>query len=211
MANNEFSEFETLLETDLDGNIREGKLIYNTTQLNTPIGDNLFVNPDNSISLFYSGVETLSLQPGFADHAFFLRLDADKNILWQNDYSGYTVGLLAQAVPAPSKGLAMLGQRMNSLLSPNYGFAENLVLVKVDSNGKGPDASCDIYPTSATIQDMEISPWTPGPMTTTDEILQVMNHPSDDDRVPTPNCVITCPDYVPLCSFLKLSGRNSRL
>ncbi len=52
------------VETDLDGNIREGKLIYNPTELDWKVGENLFVNADNSISLFYSGVENLSLQPG---------------------------------------------------------------------------------------------------------------------------------------------------
>ncbi len=207
-ANSEFSEFETLLETDLDGNIRQGKLIYNSTPLNTPIGDNLFVNADNSISLFYSGAQALSLQPGFADHALFLRLDADKNILWQNDYTGYMVGLLAQAAPTPSKGLAMLGQRMNPLSNPNYGFAENLVLVKVDSDGKGPGPFCDVYGTTMTMQDMEVSPWTPGPMTTTNEILQGMNHPV---AMISPNSELryNCPDYVPLCSYLRLSGRSS--
>jgi len=209
LANAEYSNFETLLETDLDGNIREGKLIYNTTQLNTPIGDNLFVNPDNSISLFYSGAQALALQPGYADHAYFLRLDANKNILWQNDYTGYMAGLLAHASPAASSnGLAMLGQRMNSLSNPNYGFAENLVLVKVDSNGKGPDLFCDVYETATTIQDMAISPWTPGPMTTTDQVLQMMNHPVAMINANT-ELRVNCPDFVPYCTFLKLTGQSS--
>ena len=45
-------------------------------------------------------------------------------------------------------------------------------------------------------------------MTTTDEILQVMNHPV---AMISPNTELryNCPDYVPLCSFLKLSGRSS--
>jgi gliding motility-associated-like protein len=206
--NNEWSNFETLLETDLDGNIREGKLIFEPIELNSQIGDDVFVNADNSLSVFHSGVQSLNLQPGFADRGYYLRLDANKNILWQNDYSGYTVGLLAHAAPTPAKGLAMIGQRMNSLQSPVYGFSENLVMVKVDSNGKGPDIQCDMYESFSVMKDMPVTPYSPGSVIVTNELLQVA------DAVANPvaaNSEIryNCPDYVPLCSFMKLSGKNS--
>ena len=160
-ANSLWRNFESIVETDLDGNVRQGKLSYNPTELDLKVGENNFLNADHSISLFYSGVENLSLQPGYADHAYYLRLDADKNILWQNEYFGYTVGLVTQAAPTPEKGLAMIGQRMNSLQNPFYGLSENLVLLKVDSNGRGPDAQCDMYETFTKLQDMLVTPASP--------------------------------------------------
>ena len=207
--NNEWSNFETLLETDLDGNIREGKLIYNTTDLNTPAGENLIVNADNSISVFYSGSQATSLQPGYLNWSYFLRLDANKNILWQNDYSGAIAGQMLHACPAPLKGMAMIGNKMSSLSNPFYGFAENLLLLKVDSNGATEGPFCDTYETFSTIQDMDVSPWTPpGPVNTTDQGLRVLDHPLTMIKLNSEMRYI-CPDYVPSCAFLKLDGRNS--
>ena len=205
--NYESSNFETLLETDLDGNIREGRLIFNGTELNTVFGDNLVVHADNSISLFYSGEQALLVEPGFTDRAYFLRLDANKNILWQKQFTAGGVTLLRQAAPAPSKGLAMIGQRINSLQNAFYGFSLNLMLVKVDSNGTGPDQHCDFYDTHTFMQGLTITQYSPGIVTASDGILEIVNYPLN---ITNPNSELryNCPDFLPLCSFMKLSGKN---
>jgi hypothetical protein len=54
-------------------------------------------------------------------------------------------GYMVQAAMTPAKGLAMAGYRMTPLKNPFYRFSNNMVLVKVDSNDRGPDAQCDMY------------------------------------------------------------------
>ena len=204
-VNGGYSNLAFLQEMDLNGNLREGKAIHIPNELNGPIGNNLIVDENNNIQFFYSGEEEISMQPLFADWTFYLRLDQNKNILWQQDYFGYTVGYMNQAVAAPSKGIAMLGSRFNSVFSPVFGLSENMVMLKEDSSGRGPDQLCDQY--QSTIQDMTVIPYTPDPPVVTDEILSVTDMHYTASK-PNSELRYNCPDYVPLCSFMKLSGKH---
>jgi len=203
-----YSNFQSLCETDLDGNIRDGKLIFFPTELDAPVGNNLAVDENNNLELFYSGSQAIDLQPLHADYSIFLRLDQNKNIIWQNNYFGYGKGLEVQAVPAPSKGLAMIGDRLTPLFSAGYGLGEILLVLKVDSNGKGPDPFCDLYPTTSFIQDMTISLYSPGVPVVTDQTLQVTDRNLLETRLNS-ELRYNCDDYVPLCSFMKLSGPST--
>jgi gliding motility-associated-like protein len=206
-ANNQWINSETLLETDLDGNIREGKLIYDPAGIEGTIADNLLVEDDNSLRLFYSGSITFALQPGFADKNYFLKLDANKNMEWRKYYFSSNADYLAQAVPAPERGMAMIGQRMNKLFNPFYGFAENLVLLKVDAEGAGPDGACYESELSLVIRDLEVTPYSPNTSPVHDGALQIVDLPITGTR-PNSELRYNCPDYVPLCSFMKLSGKS---
>jgi gliding motility-associated-like protein len=204
---NKWSNFQTLLETDLDGNVREGKLIMNPIELDAPIGNNLIVDENNNLEVFFSGTELLDLQPGLSQQSFYLRLDASKDILWQQVYFGYTIPQLAQAVGAPQKGMAMIGERMTSLFNPFYGFSENLVLIKVDSNGTAADQFCDQYTAFTSVQDMMVTPYSPGTPVVTNNVIQVVDQ-NISSADPNSELRYHCPEYVPLCSFMKLSGKN---
>ena len=206
--NNEWTNSLSLVEIDFDGNIRGGTEINNLpSELNTVNATNLIVDENNSLEIFYSGAQTIALQPGFVDLNYYLRLDPAKNILWQQNYYGYTLGYFDQAVPAPAKGLAMMGQRITPLFSAVAGLAENLVLQKVDSNGVGPGPLCDQYPSESVLTFLQVDPYTLGNPVVTDQSMQVLNQPV---IATNPNSELRhlCPEYVPLCSFMKLSGRN---
>lgn len=205
--NNQWNNFQSLLETDIDGNIRDGKSIYNPFNLDIPGANNLVMNADNSMSIFYSGTQLTSLQPGYVNENYILRMDAGKNILWQQTYTGYLVQGLMQLAPAPSKGLALAGQIWSSLLSPSYGFGEKLLLLKLDSNGTAADPFCGIYLTGSTLQDLAVTDYSPGTPVTTDETLQVADQPVSETS-PNSELRYNCPYYVPLCSFMKLSGKD---
>ena len=199
---------ETLVETDLDGNIRDSKSINFPAKLDAYAGDRLITHADNSMSLFYYGVEYRPTQEFPAEHSFLLRLDANKNIVWQNQYTGFTIGSNLNVAPAPFKGLAMLGRKLNNLSNPASGLSLNFVLVKVDSNGMGPGPHCDFYETFTKLQNLTINPTSLGPFAVSDFNLQTIEHPL---TLINPNTEIryNCPDYIPFCSFMKLSGKNS--
>ena len=199
-ANARYDHFMTIQETDLDGNELGAKMIYNNTfALPSPIGINLIINPDNSLLLFNS----------FGNIGFFLKLEENKTIAWQKSYYGVPseTGYLTQAVAAPGQGLAMVGTRFSVLQSPVYGIANNYFVLKVGADGEGSDPLCYQYVTTSVVQDLAIQPITP-PMP-----LQAAGIPTpitSNISATSPNTELRyqCPDYVPLCSFMKLSGTS---
>ncbi|PWT71191.1 MAG: hypothetical protein C5B59_18630 [Bacteroidetes bacterium] len=207
VASNKWSNYQSLLETDLDGNLRNAKLIMNPYELDAQIGNNVFVDENNNLEIFFSGSEVLDLQPYISYQSYYMRLDANKNILWQRLYTGYTNQQLVQAVQSPQKGMAMIGQGLNSTLNPFYGFSENLLMIKVDSNGKGTDLFCGEFDSYSTVQDLPVVPYSPGTPVVTNSILQVMDQQVNGFN-PNSELRYLCPDYVPTCSFLKLAGKN---
>jgi gliding motility-associated-like protein len=196
-----------LLETDLDGNIRRAKLIYNGTLIDDPDAGNLFVNADNSMGLFNNGRLMAPAVPALAHQSYWLRLDSNMNILSQNSYPNTITDNLVQAVADPAMGLTILGQKKVNLFSVTPEFSENLILLKVDSNGAGPGTTCDVFPSTSSTLDMMVSPISPGTPQVIDQTLQVTNY-----QVTATNSNsglgYNCTDYIPPCSFLKLSGKN---
>jgi gliding motility-associated-like protein len=207
--NNEYTNSAVLVEANTDGDIRGATEIYNLpTELNAAISTSLTVDENNAVELFYAGAETIALQPGFADFNFYLRLDANKNILWQQNFFGVNQGYYDQAVTTPNKGLAMIGQRGTPLSSAVEGFALNFVLQKVDSNGVGPGPLCNQYPSGSVLTYLAVDRYPLGTPVVTDQVVQVSDQPI---AATSPNSELRhiCPEYVPPCSFLKLSGKSS--
>lgn len=207
-VDNKWSNLPTLIETDMDGNLRDGKMFFNPIENDASIATNVIVDENNNLQLFYSATEFMDLQPGYADYNFFLRLDPNKNILWQKFYFSSNADYMAQAVAAPFKGIAMAGQRLCALYAPFYGFSENMSLVKVDSNGTGPDQFCYVYDASFNKLDLHLTPYAFGSLSVVDENLQVRDQPIFSVNVNS-QLRYNCPDYIPMCTFLKLSGKNS--
>ena len=202
-----WSYFQTMVETDIDGNIREGKMISNSMYMDIPGPTSLLVEADNTMEILYSGTQLTNLQPGYIPLNYILRLDPGKNILWQKEFGSYGAGNLQQMVQSPLKGVAMIGQKMTSLSNPFFGFSHNFYMLKLDSNGMSAIQNCDIYETGCTIQDFPVTPYSiPAPVIS-NEALQITNQPLGEIN-PNSELRYTCPDYVPLCSFMKLSGKN---
>ena len=206
--NNEYTNSAVLVEANLDGDIRAASEVFNLpTELNAAIASSLIVDENNAVELFYSGAQTIPLSPGFVDLNFYLRLNSNKNILWQQNYFGSTLGYFDQAVTTPAKGLAMIGQRLTPLFSAVEGLANNLILQKVDSNGAGPGPLCNQYPSSSVLTYLAVDRYTLGTPVVTDQSLQISDQPVTATS-PSSELRHLCPEYVPPCSFLKLSGKS---
>ncbi len=212
--NNEYTNSAVLIEANTDGDIRGASEVFNLpTELNTAITTNLIVDENNALELFYTGAQTTALAPGFDDLNYYLRLDANKNILWQQYYNGNTaygynlMGYFDQVVTTPDKGLAMIGQRGTPLFSAVEGLASNFVLLKVDSNGVGPGPHCDQYPSSSVLTYLAVDRYSLGTPVVTDQSLQISDQPVGTTS-PNTQLRYICPEYVPPCSYLKLSGKT---
>src|SRR5579863_1002123 len=204
-ADSTFGNFEILFETDLNGNLRDQREIQNNLIMEARIGNDLIVNDDNSLLIFYSDRLSYMTQP--KDLNFFLKLDPDKNIVWQKTYSSADSDFLLQAVPAPDHGIAMIGQRKSNLLSPKSGFSQNMVLVKIDSNGMAMNPDCFTTNSFTTVQNTQFKPFDVSQPVPVDQSLQVVDQ---NLRAANPNSEMryNCPDYVAPCTFMKLSGKS---
>lgn len=190
---NSFSQGMTndLIFLDYDGNTGSSILI------NNPYGslngkENIIVSPDNGIYFQQpSGVSPLSHED------IIMRLDSNKQISWQFDFSSKDSNFSGwnQLATAPVNGIAGIGR---GIMSNGY---NTLTFLKLDSIGK----SCNSGETNLQLQPNFISLV---PMTwniNSDFSLTINDFPLSLNDM-TIEARLFCPKYLSGCDLLKLQG-----
>jgi gliding motility-associated-like protein len=196
-----------LVEVNLDGSPRNAKLIWmgSTFYISTM---QTIVQPDNSISFMFTGASPnpLGLQGNFSG-TFYMRLDQQKNILWSKYFGGQGTWSSADAAPSPNAGMAIATMSLSSLTAPLAGWTLDYELYKTDANGSLSNA-CHEWDYPGTAGNMDFVDSSMTVMTATfstfskRDTLVVPVQPRSQMR-------FVCPDYVPLCSFMEVTGKDA--
>ena len=196
-----------LVEVNLDGTPRNAKLLWLGGDISISVMRTI-VQPDNSLSLMYSGTagNPLGLQGWFSE-TFCMRLDQQKNIVWSKNFGGQQTWWSYDAAPSPNGGMAIATMKTSGLTEPISGWSMNYTLYKTDVLGTLSNACYEI-----------VYPGTAGNMDFTDSSMTVMtpvsiNFSKRDTLIvpvqPRSQMRFVCPDYVPLCSFMELTGKDA--
>jgi len=205
--NGNHSGSAVLVEVNLDGSPRNAKLLW----LGGDVGISTIrtiVQPDNSLSLMYSGTAAnpLGLQGWFSE-TFYMRLDQQKNVLWSKNFGGQQTWWSYDAAPSPNGGMAIATMTRSGLTEPWSGWSMNYALYKTDANGSLSNA-CHEWNYSATAGNMDFAD---SSMTVMTPVLT--NFSKHDTLIvpvlPRSQMRFVCPDYVPLCSFMEVTGKNA--
>ncbi|HXB29511.1 MAG TPA: gliding motility-associated C-terminal domain-containing protein [Puia sp.] len=167
--------------------------------VNNPYGslngkENIIVGPDNGIYFYQpSGIS------GSAHKNIIMRVDGNKQIAWQYDFSILNLGFSGwnQLAPAPSNGIAGIGSGLNANRFNELSF------LKLDSLGAG----CNSGATNLSLQSDQISlvpmSWSLNnnlsfmvndfPLSLNDELLESR---------------LLCPQYLSCCDSSKMSKVN---
>jgi gliding motility-associated-like protein len=196
-----------LVEVNLDGTPRNAKLLW----LGGDVGISTIrtiVQPDNSLSLMYSGTAAnpFGLQGWFSE-TFYMRLDQQKNVLWSKNFGGQQTWWSYDVAPSPNNGMAIATMTASGLTEPWSGYSMNYALYKTDANGSLSNACHEMnYGASAgnmDFVDSSMSVMTPVPTTfSKHDTLIVPVQPQSQMR-------FVCPDYIPLCSFMEVTGKDA--
>jgi gliding motility-associated-like protein len=205
--NGNHSGSAVLVEVNLDGTPRNAKLLWLGGDVSVSVIRTI-VQPDNSLSLMYSGTagNPLGLQGWFTE-TFCMRLDQQKNIVWAKNFGGQQTWWSYDAAPSPNGGMAIATMKTSGLTEPISGWSMNYALYKSDILGSLSNACYEMnYPGTA------------GNMDFTDSSMTVMtpvstNFSKHDTLIvqvqPRSQMRFVCPDYVPLCSFMELTGKDA--
>ncbi len=167
--------------------------------VNNPYGslngkENIIVGPDNGIYFYQpSGIS------GSAHKNIIMRVDGNKQIAWQYDFSILNMGFSGwnQLAPAPSNGIAGIGSGLNA-----DGFNE-LSFLKLDSLGAG----CNSGATNLSLQSDQISLVPMSWSLNNDLSLMVNDFPLslNDESLESR---LLCPQYLSCCDSSKMSKVN---
>ncbi len=207
LINGNHTNSVVLIEVNLDGSPRNAKLLWlggdgSISTIRT------IVQPDNSLSLMYSGTAAnpLGLQGWFSE-TYYMRLDQQKNIVWSKNFGGQQTWWSYDAAPSPNGGMAIATMTASGLTEPLNGFSMNYALYKTDANGSVSNA-CHEWNYGPTAGDMDF----------TDSSMTLMtpvstNFSKRDTSIvavqPRSQMRFVCPDYVPLCSFMEVTGTDA--
>ncbi|HEY4289033.1 MAG TPA: gliding motility-associated C-terminal domain-containing protein [Puia sp.] len=165
---------------------------------------------DGELYLMNSGTETLPLQPGFAYHSLFIKLDQNQNATWALEYGHYTGGKYFFPVLGQNNTLAALGNEIGKLIDPWRSFSNKLMFKKVDD--AAPDGTfnlpCDFFQTTVNSNPETV---TAQPLSWT---IEASPAAAVKDTILNVYTVYTqvryeCPEFIDSCSFFKLSGTKS--
>ncbi len=124
-----------LVEVNLDGSPRNAKLLWlgGDASISTI---RTIVQPDNSISLMYSGTagNPSGLQGWFSE-TYYMRLDQQKNVMWLRNFGGQQTWWSYDAAPSPNGGMAIATMTISGLTEPFSGWSMNYALYKTDAIG----------------------------------------------------------------------------
>jgi gliding motility-associated-like protein len=159
--------------------------------------------------MFNSGTETLSLQPGYAYHSLFMRLNAGQNPIWAEEYGHYTGGRFYFPVVGQNGVIAAAGDEIGQVVPVWRSFSDKQMFKKID-DGAGDWAShlCYFFGTTVSTQPETVTAqpfvWTSdaaSPAAEADTILSTYDIYAE--------VRYECPEFVDSCSFLKLTGTSS--
>ena len=166
--------------------------------------------PDGEIYVLNSGTETLNLQPGYAYHSVFMKLDATQNPSWSMNYGHYGGGRFFFPVIGQNGTLAAAGDEIGQLIEPWVTFSDKLMFKKFDDGVSdwSNNYPCEFYditvnttPESVSTQPFGWTAETTPAYTVSDTTLSVYTIYAQ--------VRYECPEFVDSCSFLKLTGLSS--
>ncbi len=196
-----------LVDVNLDGTTRNAKLLWLGGDVSISWMRTI-VQPDNSLSLMYSGTaaNTLGLQGWFSE-TFYMRLDQQKNILWAKNFGGQQTWWSYDAAPSPNGGMAIATMTASGLTEPWSGYSMNYALYKTDALGSLSNA-CHEWNYPATPGDMD---FTDSSMTVISPATTTFSNSNMSIVAVQPRSQMrfVCPDYVPLCSFMEVTGKDA--
>ncbi len=127
--------------------------------------------------------------------------------MWSKNFGGQQTWWSYDAAPSPNGGMAIATMTLSGLTEPFSGWSMNYELYKTDANGSLSNA-CHEWDIQVTSGDMD---FTDSSMTV---ITPILSDFSKRDTLivpvqPRSQMRFVCPDYVPLCSFMEVTGKNA--
>lgn len=197
---------------DTAGNMLNTRTI-STAGLTFSVGNSMILPAQNDeFYIMTSGTETLALQPGYAYHSLFMRLDAGLTVKWSKEYGHYGGGRFMYPAPGQQDALAIIGDETGSVIPVYSSMSAKIKFKKIDASGGNNntmyfcgfgDGNAQSTATSAGGQPFS---WSLDSVITTAKAA---------DTVPVVNTVYSqvryvCPgEFVDSCSFMRLSGPAS--
>ena len=165
--------------------------------------------PNGEMYMFNSGTETLPLQPGYAYHSVFMRLDASQNPIWAKGYGHYTGGRFYFPVIGQNGTIAAAGDEVGQVTEVWRSFSNKLMFKKIDDGATDWSShlcyffgtTVNTTPETVTAQPFSWTSDAVSPATVADTVLSTYDIYAQ--------VRYECPEFVDSCSFLKLTGTSS--
>ncbi|MDP4252834.1 MAG: gliding motility-associated C-terminal domain-containing protein [Bacteroidota bacterium] len=199
----------TLNFLDLNGNPVRSTTLY-TPGLTYSIGwSKVLPLPNGDMYMFNSGTETLNLQPGYAYHSVFMRLDASQNPIWAESYGHYGGGRFYFPVVGQNGVIAAAGDEIGQVVPVWRSFSDKQVFKTIDDRaGDWPSHLCNFFgvtvstaPETVTAQPFSWISDAASPAVVADTVLSTYDIYAQ--------VRYECPEFVDSCSYLKLTGTSS--
>jgi hypothetical protein len=130
---------------DTDGNIITSTTL-STPQLKYSLGYSTALPMANGdIYFLNAGTEKLNLQPYFAYHSNFVKIDASQQVKWSREYGSRGKGRYFFGAIGQDKTFAAIGDEWGSLLSTYGSISDKIQFKKIDSLGGFDEADCGFW------------------------------------------------------------------
>lgn len=152
------------------------------------------------------GKETLQLQPGYAYHSYFIKLDKNDKVKWAKQYGSYGKGRYFYAAAGQNNTLAIIGDELGTAYAGFGYFSDKIMFSKIDSSGGDEQNSCGLYNGEIVVKQNTMQA---GAFTwNVDSIAsaQAINSVPTITTIYT-SVFYTCPkEFVDSCSFIQING-----
>ncbi|MBS1574102.1 MAG: gliding motility-associated C-terminal domain-containing protein [Bacteroidetes bacterium] len=197
----------TIHYLDTSGNVLRSATISTPDMNYGTFQSNVLPLSNGDMYIQNSGVEILDLQPGFALHSNFIKLDAALNVRWSKTYGHYTGGAFNFPVVGEKGGLTTIGNESGTTVPAYSSLSQKIQLKKIDSAAKGPNEYyCDFWNNRIIVTpQLAIAQ----PLSWSDELTMnpsVTNYPISL-KTTYAEVHYVCPnDFIDSCSFIKITG-----
>lgn len=192
---------------DTSGTVLKSMTVSNPPTPNLTAATNILPVPGGDFYILNSGLEILPLQPGYANHSYFIKLDSSFNVKWAKHYGHYGSGNYFYSALGKKNSFTAVGEENGSTLPAYTSFSKKIQFIKLDSSGAGfSNLACDL--SDVTIQVT--------PSVTTTESFTWDKDTVINTNVISYNMIINdafaevhyvCPtDFIDTCNFIKLKG-----
>ncbi|MBA4198733.1 MAG: hypothetical protein C0459_14385 [Chitinophaga sp.] len=163
----------------------------------------LFPLANGSFYVTLFAKESLELQPGYAYHNIFMKINKSDMISWQYNFSDYYRDYFNKDGIGTDNSLMSVGIGLNSVLNPNGG--KNIIFAKIDSLGTINNL-CNFYNINYSISNTYLQEsnfkWDIDSSTNYFKMLDIIANQKDIAIVKN----WLCPSYIDSCSYLEIDG-----